>query len=271
MMRPKAWVALLLLLPAVMLERIGHYGARSILMFELEASGLDARRAIQLLTIATSVSYLASVAAGGLALAIGPRPTAVLGSLLAAVGLGLLIGHTTARAGTLFVMIGAGVFRPCSIAAAAEIVSAEDVGASGQALPPSARRFATLAAIATIVYGAVNLSAAFVSASSAALHGSFGGGALFGTCVLVALLMGASALVSFSMRTSTASAGPPNVCTGCSPRPPRRPRPRRRAPSPASRSSRSPCSSTERRRTSAGASGPRGRRAHSCTRSIRSS
>lgn len=40
MMRSKAWVALLLLLPAVMLERFAYYGARSILMIHLQGAHL---------------------------------------------------------------------------------------------------------------------------------------------------------------------------------------------------------------------------------------
>lgn len=212
MMRPKAWIALLLLLPAVLLDRLAYYAARAHLFHELAAAGVTTTKAAQLLSVATSLSYLVSVAAGGLAFVIGPRPTAVAGSLVSAVGLGLLVGRTAPEAGLVVMMLGAGLFRPCCIAAAAEIVSGEDVGPSGEALPPSARRFAILAAIATVVYGGVNLSAASTPVASGALYAGLGAGALFGTCValelVIALLLGASALVSLSLRASKPAAGP---------------------------------------------------------------
>ena len=200
MMRSKAWIALLLLLPAVMLERFAY---------------LTVTESIQLFSVATSLSYLASVAAGGLALGVGPRPTAILGALVAALGLALTIGHSAPRAGVVTMMVGAGLFRPCGIAAAVEIVAGEDVGPSGESLPPSARRFAVVAAICTIVYGGVNVFAAIAPASTAALFSALGGGAVLGSCaaleVLIAAMVGVSALVSHSMRSSIATAGPPNA------------------------------------------------------------
>ena len=215
MMRPKAWIALLLLCPAVLLDRLAYYGARAHLFQALGAAGVSSTRAEQLLTVATSLSYLVSVAAGGLAFVIGPRLTAVAGSLVSAVGLGLLVGGTTPEAGLVVMMLGAGLFRPCCIAAAAEIVSGEDVGPSGEALPPSARRFAVLAAIATVIYGGVNLFATLAPVASGAIYGGLGTRALFGSCLVlelvIALLVGVSALVSLSLRASRPAAGPPDA------------------------------------------------------------
>lgn len=215
MMRPKAWIALLLLCPAVLLDRLAYYGARAHLFQALGAAGVSSTRAAQLLTVATSLSYLVSVAAGGLAFVIGPRLTAVAGSLVSAVGLGLLARGTTPEAGLVVMMLGAGLFRPCCIAAAAEIVSGEDVGPSGEALPPSARRFAVLAAIATVIYGGVNLFATLAPVAGGAIYGGLGTRALFGSCLVlelvVALLVGVSALVSLSLRASKPAAMPPDA------------------------------------------------------------
>ena len=215
-MRSKAWVALLLLLPAMMLERVAYYGARSILLIHIrDVAQLSTADAVDLYSIATSLGYLAAVGAGALAIGIGPRPTAILGALASALGLALTVGPSTARAGVLITMVGAGIFRPCTIAAAAEVVAGEDVGPSGEPLPPGTRRFAVLAAICTIAYGAVNLGAAFAPVSNSALFSAFGGGAVLGSCaaleVLVAVFVGISALVSHTTRARAATAAPPNA------------------------------------------------------------
>jgi hypothetical protein len=61
--------------------------------------------------------------------------------------------------GLVLVAIGAGFVRPCTFAAAAEIMAAEDVSSTGDAAAPSARRFTAVTAIAMAVYCAVNLGA----------------------------------------------------------------------------------------------------------------
>src|SRR6187402_3053760 len=113
MMRSRAWVALLLLLPAVLLERFAYYGARAILAIHLQSVQLSVTESIQLFSITTSLTYLAAVAGGGLAFGIGPRPTAILGSLVTALGLVLTTQPATPRAGVVIMMLGAGLFRPC--------------------------------------------------------------------------------------------------------------------------------------------------------------
>jgi dipeptide/tripeptide permease len=154
-MSSRGLLALALLVPAVILERTAYYAARSVMMQSLvDASGSYATAA-RTVTAATTLSFVVSLLAGALALGIGPRATAAIGALVAALGSVVVATDAARGGGVLLIAVGAGIFRPCPWAAAAEIVSAED-GSDGT-LAPSPRRFAAVTAITVLLYAGVNL------------------------------------------------------------------------------------------------------------------
>lgn len=154
----RAVAALALLILAFGAERCGYYAARSVLVLDLTQGGLAADAAIGIFQTATLVAYGAAFAGGGLAFAFGPRVTATIGAAIAAAG-AFAIARGAPTAVACFVLgIGAGIFKACPYAAAAEILADEDGGAA-QGFLPTPRRFASFATFAVLAYGAINVGA----------------------------------------------------------------------------------------------------------------
>src|SRR4051794_18226718 len=112
-MSTKAWTALALLAAAVVLQWMAYSAAQSLLVLDLMQWGHSGASAGRLLSLLTTFTFLASLLAGALAFAIGPRATAAIGCLVAAIGLAVLALDKGGEVGTLLLGIGAGIFWPC--------------------------------------------------------------------------------------------------------------------------------------------------------------
>lgn len=154
----RAVAALALLIVALGAERCGYYASRSVLMLDLRAAGMSGADALTLYRTFTFVAYVAAFAGGGLAFAIGPRMTAAIGAVIAAVGAFSLAGGAPASVASFVLALGAGVFKACPYAAAAEVLADEDGGVA-QGFLPTPRRFASFATFAVLTYGAINVGA----------------------------------------------------------------------------------------------------------------
>lgn len=190
----RSWLALALLVFAVAAERCGYYALRSFLMIHLtRAGGMSMHDAANVYRTFTIIAYLAPFAGGGLALLIGPRLTAVIGAIVAAVGAFALATGAPPAVAAMVVALGTGTFKPCPYAAGAEILADED-GGSAQGFAPSARRFASVATFMVVAYAAINLGAFVAPPTTGLLAETRGVGATFGVAgaldVLAALVAG---------------------------------------------------------------------------------
>lgn len=204
-MRSRALLSLAALALAVCLERAGYYGLRSVLMLHLRDSGAEVASVAALFGLSMWVHHGAAVIGGALALAAGPRWTALIGAGVAACGAALFAVDGPAPLAMMVVAAGAGIFRPCPWAAAAETVFAEDDAraVAGVGRMASSARFATVAACATLFYACANVAALVATPVTARLFGSVGFGAvawtgagldvLAGGCAVVAALIGSGA------------------------------------------------------------------------------
>lgn len=194
-MSVRAVVALFLLVAAVACERFAYYATRSVLSFVLVQDLMMTRaRVSTLFTVLTWGSLLASVIAGAIAIAIGPRITAAVGAGIAAIGM-MLIAMKVAVPGAIVVVgVGAGLFRACPLAAAAEIVTRELRGDASFSVSTS--RFPAVAAFSCATYLAINVSAASAPLISSKLRFNVGHMASLGTSFAAALV--ASVLVAIA-------------------------------------------------------------------------
>jgi hypothetical protein len=184
--------AIILLVPALTLERSAYYGQRSITSIFLHRLGHTSAEVSTAYTSMVWVTLLFMFAGAGLAIAIGPRWTAVIGAVIAMTGSALLAASAPPLLGLIVVSIGTGIFRTCPYAAVADIVQREE--------GMSPRRFSIMTAATIAMYGASNIAAAsgspvfattFEKAGSAATFGS--GAALF---FMAAIVMVVAALVA---------------------------------------------------------------------------
>jgi dipeptide/tripeptide permease len=154
----RALAALGLLILALAAERCGYYAARSVLVIDLTQHGLARTSTMSIFRAFTFVVYGSAFAGGGLAFAFGPRVTAAVGAAIAAVGAFALAAGAPPSLTCFVLALGAGIFKGCPYAAAAEILADEDGGAS-QGFLPTPRRFASFATFAVLTYGSINLGA----------------------------------------------------------------------------------------------------------------
>ena len=153
-------LALGLLVAAMGAERVAYYTARVFLTLELARSEGLATAAIGKVVAATSFGTVIAMFVGaGLAFAIGPRLTALVGALVAMLGSLLLLLGAPFLLGWALASAGAGLFRVCPFVVAAELLGSDDarIDAPGQALPPA--RFLRMTAFAAVAYVAINVSA----------------------------------------------------------------------------------------------------------------
>jgi len=196
----RAYVSLLLVVAALSFERTAYYVARtSVFAHFVSSLGMSSGRAGSLYWLTTGLTFVATLAGGGLAFAIGPRATAALGALVATAGAAMLALGVTPYAGVAVFAVGSGLFRPCPWAAAAETIANEDRGPDGL-LAPSPRRFAIVAAVFVVMHVAVNAGAGVAPIVSGVLSRARGTPAVFGvSAALYAfafLLSGAAAVVA---------------------------------------------------------------------------
>jgi dipeptide/tripeptide permease len=196
--RSRALLSLAALALALCLERAGYYGLRSVLMLHLRDSGMEIASIGALLGLSMWVYHGSAVIGGALALAAGPRWTALVGTVLAAVGAALLGADGPASLAMMLVSAGAGIFRPCMWAAAAETVFAEDDAraVAGVGRMASSVRFATVAACATLFYACANVAALVAAPVAARLFGTVGFGAVAWTAAGLDVLAGGCAAVA---------------------------------------------------------------------------
>jgi POT family proton-dependent oligopeptide transporter len=197
-----------MLVLAIGLERFAYYGTRSGMMIHLVTNeGMDTGEARRLYTTVTMLALFTPLLGGLLALGVGPRITAVAGAGLALVGYGLLVVGAPTALCLVVVALGAGIFRPCPWAIAAEELSHETSpsGAAQGDAPMSARRFAAVAAMACVLYGSVNGAAAASSYVMGFLRNTSGPRAVFAFAAFVMVLcLAISGVVFFFGRTTDA-------------------------------------------------------------------
>jgi hypothetical protein len=128
-------------------------------------------------------SFFATLAAGGVALRIGPRLTATLGALIAAAGVVLIACNAWLLSGAMLVAVGIAVFRPCLLAASAELMSEEALGR---------QRFLALGAMAMLSGAAYDTARLFAVHGVRALMKHASGGAVI--VIAAALFMVVAAL-----------------------------------------------------------------------------
>jgi dipeptide/tripeptide permease len=160
----------LMLVPVLVgIERFAYYAVRSVLILYLTRDlGLTTAEAFDLYARFTWMALLTPLLGGALALAIGPRVTAAIGAVLAALGFFLL----AAGANGAFVWVsglGVGLFKACPWAILADAVAREESPSGDPAdAPLSPRRFPLMVAMTAFVYLAINVGA-FLSSSAGAL------------------------------------------------------------------------------------------------------
>ena len=193
-------LALVLLLAATGAERLSYYGARSFLAFEMYRSeGMTVAAAGTALTAMSFVMLVATFAGAGLALGMGPRLTAAVGALIAALGPFLLAFDAPVLLGFGLTSAGAGIFRVGPFVAAAEVLgttAAPDARSSA----PHPQRFVAMTAFAAAASVAANLGSFLAAPIAGSLLYERGGrvAATVGTgavAVVAAVLAGAAALL----------------------------------------------------------------------------
>ncbi|MDB4995459.1 MAG: hypothetical protein JWM74_2891, partial [Myxococcaceae bacterium] len=199
-------LTLAMLVLALGLERFAYYGTRSGLMIYLVSNeGMESGSARQLYTAVTVLALFTPLLGGLLALGVGPRITAVAGAGLALVGYGLLVVGAPSVLCLVAIAVGAGIFRACPWAIAAEELSheASPSGADQNDAPRSARRFAAVAATACLLYASVNVAAASSSFVTGWLRNASGSRAVFAFVSFVMLLsLAITSLVAFLGRST---------------------------------------------------------------------
>ena len=203
-------LTLAMLVLAIGFERFAYYGARSIVILQLVVhEQMDAASASRFYSHITTFSLFTPLLGGLLALGVGPRFTALTGASIAFVGYGLLAVGAPPTLCMVVIALGAGVFRPCPWAIAAEEVAQEASPAGQGPAPMSARRFAAMSAVACVLYGTVNIGAA-LSFVMGWLRSRNGATTAFGfTAFLMLGCVGVTSVVVFlgrSDKAKTASA-----------------------------------------------------------------
>jgi hypothetical protein len=206
----RALAALACLLVALAAERCGYYAFRSTLTMDLTRNTLSAADALVVYKAFTLITYGAAFGGGGLAFTFGPRVTAVFGAIISSVGAFALAADATAWVGCLVLGVGAGIFKACPYACAAELIADEDGGAR-QGFLPSGRRFASFATFAVLTYGAINLGAFIAPLLAGTLRATRDAGGFASTYafagavdVLAALLAGGALFLASATAKSMA-------------------------------------------------------------------
>ncbi len=213
-MRLRSLLALALLAASLCLERLSYYAMRSTLVMEMRDQGVPIGDIGSMYAAMIWISLLATVVAGGLAFAIGPRVVAAIGALVAALGHFAIAAGGPSLGTVALVALGSGLLRPCPMAAAAEALSREE-GDRPNA-PPSPRRFAAVVAFSVISYGAINFGSMLAPVLGTTVHQKFGAAAAHllsgGIATAGALLAGGAALLgalsSWSAAITAAPGGP---------------------------------------------------------------
>jgi hypothetical protein len=133
-------------------------------------------------------SLAPTLAAGALALHIGPRRTATFGALVAALGIALAAIGMPYQGATVLVCVGIGLFRPCPLAAAAEAVLGEK--------SLERRRFVVIAAVALAFTGCVNVASVVASPAVSRVTQSFDPTFVIWTTLALFVLAGALCAVA---------------------------------------------------------------------------
>jgi hypothetical protein len=210
-MNLRGFAALALLLVAIGLERVGYYGSRSFLALDLRSSGASSTSLGLIYSSLQGVVLLGMILGGAAALGIGPRVTAALGALIAAGGQLALAAGAPITLGAGLIAFGAGMFRPCPFAVAAELLAWDDESP----LTPGPHRFAAVAAFCVLAYGGINAGAlagppalGLVRSSTgpAVAHGA--GGALMVLCAIVCFAAVLLGLDRFAASKNAAGHGP---------------------------------------------------------------
>lgn len=194
-------VALALLAAASIAERFAYMGSRttlfSVLLQSPDQCSTGAAAAMTKLTVLAGLTTMvASFVGAALVLGVGPRVTAGVGAALAALGYVVVAAGGPLLLGSTVVATGAGIFRVCPYAAAAELFSPAP---SDRAEPPSPTRFAMMSAFAVLIYAGASASAGVAPVAGGALF-TYGDkasayGAYAAVAALAALLASAAVLV----------------------------------------------------------------------------
>jgi hypothetical protein len=203
--------ALALLLIATCMERFGYYGSRSFLSLDLRAEGATVESIGMTMTALQGLVLVGMIIGGAAAFGIGPRATAAVGALLAAIGHFALAAGAPVVIGAGVVAFGAGVFRPCTFAAAAETLAWDDASPSA----PGPHRFAAVTAFAVLSYAAVNVGSLLSPMVAGALRNAQGNSLVHGVdggvLILAAMIAGLAAVLGLFGRggsDSQAAKGP---------------------------------------------------------------
>ena len=206
----RKWLSLALVIVAFAAERYAYFATRGSLASAMGRDGGISPATIgSVMTLASVVTILGLFAGAGASFALGPRLAAAIAAFVAALGY-FVIGFGSFVAGTLLFSFGAGAFRVCPFAAAAELLQDLD----GAGARPSPRRFAMLTAFAFFALAASYLASNVARSAGTAFehamgfrYGAFVNGAL---AILAAMLAGVSFAVS-TVGLITAETAPPQA------------------------------------------------------------
>jgi len=204
----RAIVALGLLVAATGAERFAYFAVRAFIAIDMSRSERMSAAAIGTTFTIVSIGIVVAMFAGALLiLALGVRRTVAFGPLVAALGLSV-----AALGGPVLVAwsvgsIGAGVFRVCPFALAAEILGAETTDPDAWKLQSHARSFMRFAAFAATSHVAMNVCAFMAAPLAGALYDRGGCALAFG-CAAAAAFVAAICSVSAAQLGMTGRAAP---------------------------------------------------------------
>ena len=203
LVKPRTLAALALTLVAIGLSSAAVFST----FLEVSRRGEDSAAVARFFMLRHGLGMLGLVAGGAVALARGPRVTAVLGALVAAAGYLATAAGAPLLAGVGAAAFGVGMLRPCPYVIGAEELGWDDPSPAA----PAPHRFAAVAAFAAAVGVAMNVGSELGSRLAVSIVNHGGGFALVyrSAGALLALstaLLAAVAVLGRAARGATAGA-----------------------------------------------------------------
>jgi len=201
-------VALGLLVAATGAERFAYFAVRAFIAIDISKNERMSAASIGTTITIASVGIVVAMFAGALLiLGLGVRRTVAFGPLVAALGLSIAAFGGPVLVAWAVGSIGAGVFRVCPFALAAEILGTETTDPDECKRKSHARSFMRLAAFAATSHLAMNVCAFMAAPLAGALYDRAGRALPFG-CAAAAAFVEAICSVSAAQLGMTGRAAP---------------------------------------------------------------